>query len=162
MRKPRSNCSASMSSTYPAWTRRCSLRATSPRPIPAALMKSVPSACSCRETWRRDRCRLDRRGADRGPSPGDRRAAALFPQSRYRRGSLSERVPARAENLAAERAAARRRRLADHGRPQCRDRRNPATRKQETLPAEEAISDLDDAEDALAERLDGSQYRDDI
>jgi len=36
------------------------------------------------------------------------------------------------------------------------------TRKQETLPAEEAISDLDDAEDALAERLDGSQYRDDI
>jgi RNA polymerase sigma-70 factor (ECF subfamily) len=35
-------------------------------------------------------------------------------------------------------------------------------RKQEPLPADEAISDLDDAEDALAERLDGSHYRDDI
>src|SRR4051812_26450953 len=36
------------------------------------------------------------------------------------------------------------------------------SRRQETLPAEEAISDLDDAEDALTERLDGSHYRDDI
>src|SRR4030081_2594035 len=36
------------------------------------------------------------------------------------------------------------------------------SRKQEQLPEDEAISDLDDAEDALAERLDGSQYRDDI
>src|SRR3954469_22712626 len=35
-------------------------------------------------------------------------------------------------------------------------------RKQTPLPADEAISDLDDAEDALAERLDGSHYRDDI
>jgi RNA polymerase sigma-70 factor (ECF subfamily) len=35
-------------------------------------------------------------------------------------------------------------------------------RKQEALPDDEAISDLDDAEDALAERLDGSHYRDDI
>ncbi len=35
-------------------------------------------------------------------------------------------------------------------------------RKQETLPADELISDLDDAESALAERLDGSHYRDDI
>ena len=35
-------------------------------------------------------------------------------------------------------------------------------RKQEPLPEDEAISDLDDAEDALAERLDGSHYRDDI
>ena len=34
--------------------------------------------------------------------------------------------------------------------------------KQEELPAEEAISDLDDAEDALAERLDHSHYRDDV
>src|SRR5258708_31744409 len=34
--------------------------------------------------------------------------------------------------------------------------------KQTPLPADEAISDLDDAEDALAERLDGSHYRDDI
>ncbi len=36
------------------------------------------------------------------------------------------------------------------------------TRKQEALPEEQAISDLGDAEDALAERLDGSHYRDDI
>jgi RNA polymerase sigma-70 factor (ECF subfamily) len=35
-------------------------------------------------------------------------------------------------------------------------------KKQTPLPADEAISDLDDAEDALAERLDGSHYRDDI
>ncbi|HZC96833.1 MAG TPA: RNA polymerase sigma factor, partial [Bradyrhizobium sp.] len=36
-------------------------------------------------------------------------------------------------------------------------------RKQEPLPADDqAISDLDDAEDELAERLDGSHYRDDI
>jgi RNA polymerase sigma-70 factor (ECF subfamily) len=35
-------------------------------------------------------------------------------------------------------------------------------RKQAPLPADEAISDLDDAEDALAERLDGSHNRDDI
>jgi RNA polymerase sigma-70 factor (ECF subfamily) len=35
-------------------------------------------------------------------------------------------------------------------------------RKQEPLPADEAISDLGDAEEELAERLDGSHYRDDI
>src|ERR1700712_6083773 len=35
-------------------------------------------------------------------------------------------------------------------------------RKQAPLPEEAAISDLGDAEDALAERLDGSHYRDDI
>jgi RNA polymerase sigma-70 factor (ECF subfamily) len=34
--------------------------------------------------------------------------------------------------------------------------------KQAELPSEELISDLEDAEDALAERLDGSHYRDDI
>jgi RNA polymerase sigma-70 factor, ECF subfamily len=34
--------------------------------------------------------------------------------------------------------------------------------KQAPLPPEEAISDLDDAETALAERLDGSHYRDDV
>jgi RNA polymerase sigma-70 factor, ECF subfamily len=34
--------------------------------------------------------------------------------------------------------------------------------RQEALPPEEALSDLDDAEAALAERLDGSQYRDDV
>src|SRR3982751_2452219 len=36
------------------------------------------------------------------------------------------------------------------------------TRKQEALPEDEKISDLDDAEEQLAERLDGSHYRDDI
>ena len=35
-------------------------------------------------------------------------------------------------------------------------------RKQQALPEDEAISDLGDAEEALAERLDGSHYRDDI
>jgi RNA polymerase sigma-70 factor, ECF subfamily len=35
-------------------------------------------------------------------------------------------------------------------------------RKQAPLPEDEAISDLDDAEEALVERLDGSHYRDDI
>lgn len=35
-------------------------------------------------------------------------------------------------------------------------------RKQEALPEDEAISDLDDAEEQIAERLDGSHYRDDI
>src|SRR5256714_5220015 len=39
------------------------------------------------------------------------------------------------------------------------DRRN---RKQEPLPQDEAISDLEDAEEAVVERLDGSHYRDDI
>jgi RNA polymerase sigma-70 factor (ECF subfamily) len=33
------------------------------------------------------------------------------------------------------------------------------SRKQQPLPEDEAISDLDDAEEALAERLDGSHYR---
>jgi RNA polymerase sigma-70 factor (ECF subfamily) len=34
--------------------------------------------------------------------------------------------------------------------------------KQQPLPAEEAISDIDDGEDRMAERLDGAHYRDDI
>ena len=37
-----------------------------------------------------------------------------------------------------------------------------AGKKQQPLPEDEAISDLDDAEEQLAERLDGSHYRDDI
>ena len=36
------------------------------------------------------------------------------------------------------------------------------TGRHEALPEDEVISDLDDAEDAIAERLDGSHYRDDI
>ncbi|MGJ4884313.1 RNA polymerase sigma factor [Bradyrhizobium sp. HKCCYLRH1065] len=35
-------------------------------------------------------------------------------------------------------------------------------RREQPLPEDEAISDLDDAESALADRLDGSHYRDDI
>src|SRR3569832_1984027 len=35
-------------------------------------------------------------------------------------------------------------------------------RRQQPLPEDEAISDLEDAEERLAERLDGSHYRDDI
>ncbi len=35
-------------------------------------------------------------------------------------------------------------------------------RRTETLPPEEVISDLDDAEAAVAERLDGADYRDDV
>jgi RNA polymerase sigma-70 factor (ECF subfamily) len=35
-------------------------------------------------------------------------------------------------------------------------------KRSEPLPPEETISDLDDAEDALADRLDGADYRDDI
>jgi RNA polymerase sigma-70 factor (ECF subfamily) len=59
--------------------------------------------------------------------------------------------------------AARCRGLADHGRPQRRYRRYPPRRKQQPLPEDDhAISDLDDAESELAERLDGSHYRDDI
>ena len=34
--------------------------------------------------------------------------------------------------------------------------------KQQALPADELLSDLDDAEAALAERLDSSHYRDDV
>src|SRR5271170_1678493 len=36
------------------------------------------------------------------------------------------------------------------------------TSKHQALPEDEAISDLGDAEEELAERLDGSHYRDDI
>src|SRR5438105_3026555 len=36
------------------------------------------------------------------------------------------------------------------------------SKKQEALPEDEAISDLDDAEEQLAERLDGSHYSDEI
>jgi len=36
------------------------------------------------------------------------------------------------------------------------------TRRQEPLPEDDAMSDLDDAEEQIAERLDGSHYRDDI
>src|SRR6201987_1849106 len=38
----------------------------------------------------------------------------------------------------------------------------PRDRRQEALPEEETISDLDNAETEPAERLDGAHYRDDI
>ena len=72
--------------------------------------------------------RLDRRGADRRAAPGDRRAAALFPRPRHRRGGVPGSLPARAEDLAAQRAAARSGRLADPGRPQRRARRRAPAR----------------------------------
>ncbi len=106
---------------------------------------------------------LDRRGADGRAPAGGRRAAALFPRPRHRRGGLPGRLPAGAEELAAERSAARSRRLADHGRPQRRDRRGAAPRaSRRRCRPRRCISDLDDAEAELAERLDGAHYRDDI
>ena len=126
-------------------------------------MRSARSASSTPGVCRHDRYRLDRRRADLGAPPGGRGAAALFPRSRYGRGGVSGRLPARAEDLAAERPAARSGRLADHGRAQRRaSTRCGARASRKPLPEEEAISDLGDAEEALAERLDGSHYRDDI
>ena len=61
-----------------------------------------------------------------GPPAGGRRAAALLPRPRHRRGGLPGGLPARAEELAAERPAARSRRLADLRRAQRRDRRGAA------------------------------------
>ena len=98
-----------------------------------------------------------------GAAPGGRRAAALFPRPRHRRGGVPGGLPARAEELAAERPAARSRRLADLRRPQRRPRRRaPPRPSSAALPDEDGISDLDDAEARLAERLDGAHYRDDI
>ena len=115
------------------------------------------------ECTRRDRPRLDRRGADRGAAAGGRRAAALFPRSRHRRGGLPGSLPARAEKLAAERPAARSRRLADLGRAQRRPRRRPAraaSRRRCPRTSRSPISTT--PRSALAERLDGAHYRDDI
>ena len=69
----------------------------------------------------------------------------------------------RAQELAAERPAARSRRLAHLRRAQRRHRRGAAAQQAGAAARrDEPISDLDDAEDALAERLDGAHYRDDI
>ena len=68
---------------------------------------------------------------DLRPAPGGRRAAALFPRPRHRRGGVPGRLPAGAEELAAERPAARSRRLADLRRPQRGHRRGaPAGQEQ--------------------------------
>src|SRR5438874_4831135 len=126
MPRPRNSCSVSMWSTARTSTRRSMSRASSARPTPAARTKFAPWVCSIQGVLRRDRHRLDRCRPDLGASPGGRRAVALLPQSRHRRGSIPERVLARAEELAAKRPAARSRGMADHGRAQCRDRRYQA------------------------------------
>ena len=64
--------------------------------------------------------------------------------------------------LAAQRAAARSDGLADPGRPQRGARRRAAARQARSSAAGEALSDLDDAETPLAERLDQTHYRDDV
>ena len=128
-------------------------------------MRSGPCWCSGRDArWTgNDRHRLDRRRPDLGASPGGQRAAALFPRPRYRRGGLSERLPEGAEELAAQWPAARSRRLADHGRAATSGSTRRAGRpSSKPLPDEDTLSDLGDAETALAERLDGAHYRDDI
>src|SRR6266550_2766696 len=107
MPRPRNSCSVSMWSTARTSTRRSMSRASSARPIPAARTKFAPWVCSIQGVLRRDRHRLDRCRPDLGASPGGRRAVALLPQSRHRRGSIPERVLARAEELAAKRPAAR-------------------------------------------------------
>ncbi len=102
--------------------------------------------------------------ADLGAAPGGRRAAALLPRSRHGRGGVPGRLPARAEELAAQRSAARSRGLADHGRPQRRHRRGAsALASSRRCPRTTRPSPTStDAEGALAERLDGSHYRDDM
>lgn len=71
-------------------------------------------------------------------------------------------MPARLAEVAGERTAARSGRLAGPGRAQCRldDWRRSA--KSEPLPADAAISNLDDVDAEIAERLDDSHYRDDV
>ena len=68
----------------------------------------------------------------------------------------------RAQKLAAERPAAQSRRLAHPRRAQRRHRRRACGAAGRARCRRAIISDLDDAEGALAERLDGAHYRDDI
>ena len=104
-------------------------RANSPPPIPAAPTRSVRSRCTCPDARERmTRRHLDQRGAHRRAAAGDRRAAALFPRPRHRRGGVPGGLPARAEELAAQRAAARSDIVADPGRPQRRARRGAPAR----------------------------------
>jgi len=94
--------------------------------------------------------------------PGDGRFAALFSRSRQSRGGFQEaclralknwpengppRDPAAWLILVGRNAAL------DNVRRHARD---------VALPSDEIVSDLDDVEAPLAERLDGSQYRDDV
>ena len=130
--RPRSSCSASTSSIAPTWTRRSRSARELAAANPGGGLRDPPGRAVFRPgqpTRRHDRPRLDRRGADLRPAPGGRGAAALFPRSRHRRGGLPGRLPARAEELAAERPAARSGRLADPGRPQRRHRRRAPPRR---------------------------------
>jgi RNA polymerase sigma-70 factor (ECF subfamily) len=109
-----------------------------------------------------DHGRLDRRCATIGAPAGGRCAAAVFPRSRPCRRGFSGSLLRALKNW-------------PHNGPP-RDPtawlilvgRNVAlddvrrSSKSEPLPADDKISDLDDAETDLAERLDSSHYRDDV
>jgi len=71
-------------------------------------------------------------------------------------------VFAGATALAAERSAARARRLAHHGRPQRRARPGAAPQQAGSAARRRDHLRLGDTETELAERLDGAHYRDDI
>ncbi len=89
------------------------------------------------------------------PPPGGRGAAALFPRPRYGRRSLSGRLPARAEELAQQRPAARSGRLAHHGRPQRGARRRAASEQADGAAGRGRSSRISrTSRRALAERLD--------
>ena len=107
-------------------------RASSPPPTLAAPTRCGPCACSCRvsrEWARRDRRRLDRRGAHRGTAAGGGGAAALFPRSRHRRGGLPGGLPCvRSKTWPRNGPAARSRRLAHLRRPQRGDRQRARAR----------------------------------
>ena len=100
----------------------------------------------------------------RRAAPGARRAAALFPRPRSRPRRPSRKPASAPEDLAAERAAARPRRLADPGRPQRRARRRaPAAASEQTAARRGRASPTwTTPRRHLAERLDSSHYRDDI
>ena len=90
----------------------------------AAPTRSALSACSHpghRQPY--DRHRLDKPSAHLRQSAGGGGAAALFPRSRHGGRGVPGSLPAGAEELAAERPAARPDRLADLRRPQHRYRR---------------------------------------
>ena len=115
------------------------------RPVAAASDRAGDAA---QEAERMTDLGLDRCGADRGAAPGGRRAAALFPRPRHRRGGLPGSLPAGAEDLADERPAARSRRLADLRRAQRRasTRCAGAAARPSRCRPRTLISDLDDAE----------------